>query len=168
MFGAAILNPYFSCYLSSTSAKTDCPLFHGEVKCIYDWSKQTPARDRGPLAQSSVFLCTHEPCCMCVASILWSGFNKIFYWLPYETTTAQGIPHDVDTMHELWGVTEYRRRNKYFALVYLQTLIDELPESDLKESIMAQSRRLLGMYDAMSDQYHKEKDDNENNTLVLG
>lgn len=168
MFGAAILNADLTCGVASTNAETDCPLFHGEVKCIYDWSRRTPARDRGPAAQSSVFLCTHEPCCMCVASILWSGFSRIFYWLPYETTTAQGIPYDVDTMHELWGVTEYRRRNKYFASACLQTLIEKLPDGSAKEDLVKRSRRLLEIYNSMSDQYHNEKGENENNSLVLG
>lgn len=168
VFGAAILNPDFSCCVASTNAETDCPLFHGEVKCIYDWSKQTPASERGPSAQSSIFLCTHEPCCMCVASILWSGFNKIFYWLPYETTTAQGIPHDVETMHELWGVTGYRRRNKYFASACLNKLLDELPENDdVKKDLVDKSSRLLEMYNSMSNQYHEEKGRNKCNSLVL-
>ena len=107
---------------------------------------------------------------MCVASILWSGFTKIYYWLPYETTTAQGIPHDVNTMHELWGVESYRKVNKYFASASLLKLIDELPDTDLdaKASLVAKSNKLLEMYNSMSDQYHKEKFDNKNNTLVLG
>ena len=72
-------------------------------------SKKTPASERGPKAQSGIFLSTHEPCCMCISSILWTGFQRIFYFLPYETTTAQGIPHDINTMHELWGVDTYRK-----------------------------------------------------------
>ena len=93
----------------------------------------------------------------------------MFYWLPYETTTAQGIPHDIHTMQELWGVTEYRRRNKYFTAVGLQTLIADLSDDDdsKKADLLAQSSRLLDMYNAMSDQYHSEKAGNQNNTLVL-
>ena len=168
VFGAAILNPDYSCSVASTNVETECPLFHGEVKCIYDWSKATPPAQRGSLAQQSIFLCTHEPCCMCVASILWSGFNKIFYFFPYATTSAQGIPHDINTMHELWGVASYRRRNKYFASACLQDLIEELEEGDAKTKLKGQSERLLGAYNAVSDQYHREKAGNENNTLVLG
>lgn len=90
---------------------------------------------------------------MCIASILWSGFNKVFYWLPYETTTAQGIPHDVNTRHELWGVTEYRRRNKYFASACLNSLIADLPDDNpKKKDLMEQSSCLLEKYNAMSDQ----------------
>lgn len=169
VFGAAILNPDLSTSVASTNAETECPLFHGEVKCIHDWSMRTAAAERGPLAASSIFLCTHEPCCMCVASILWSGFNRIYYWLPYATTTAQGIPHDVDTMRELWGVDGYRRRNKYFASACLTELIEELPKGNqMKEALRERSDRMKGVYDQLSDQYHREKGANANNTLVLG
>lgn len=168
VFGAAILNPDFSCSVAAANKETDSPLFHGEVKCIVDWSKCTPASKRGPTAQSSIFLCTHEPCCMCVASILWSGFNKIYFWLPYATTTAQGIPHDVQTMHELWGVTSYRKTNKYFASACLLDLITELKDEDAKQELKEQSSRLLELYDKMSSKYHTEKTKNENNSLVLG
>lgn len=168
VFGAAILNPDFTCSVAATNSETDSPLFHGEVKCIYDWSKCTKSSERGPLAQSSIFLCTHEPCCMCVASILWSGFNKIYYWLPYATTTAQGIPHDIKTMHELWGVKGYRRQNKYFSAAGLLDLIEQVEDKDAKNNLISRSANLLEKYNKLSDQYHREKADNENNSLVLG
>ena len=37
VFGAAILRNDLSCDMASTNCETECPLFHGEVKCIYDW-----------------------------------------------------------------------------------------------------------------------------------
>ena len=77
VFGAAILNADLQCEIASTNAETDCPIFHGEVKCIVDWSQQTPSAERGPRALSGVFLATHEPCCMCVSSILWAGFKTL-------------------------------------------------------------------------------------------
>lgn len=98
VFGAAVLDKDLNLVLAGTNAETECPLFHGEVKVIYEWSKITPASARGSAAQSSVFLATHEPCCMCVSSILWSGFKEIFYFFPYSITSAQGIPHDINTM----------------------------------------------------------------------
>ena len=49
---------------------------------------------------------------MCISSIVWSGFKKVFYLFPYLTTSKQGIPHDIDIMHELWGVPSYQRQNK--------------------------------------------------------
>lgn len=168
VFGAAILSQDLQCEIASTNAETDCPLFHGEVKCIYDWSKKTPPSERGPRAKSGVFLSTHEPCCMCVSSILWTGFSKIYYFLPYETTTAQGIPHDINTMHELWGVNTYRKRNKYFAASCLLDLIEGLEDGDTKEALKTQSANLLKRYDELADKYHSEKASNTKNSLVLG
>lgn len=98
VFGAAVLDGDLNLTLAGTNSETECPLFHGEVKVIYEWSKITPAAQRGAAAQSSVFFATHEPCCMCVSSILWSGFPRIFYFFPYSITSAQGIPHDINTM----------------------------------------------------------------------
>jgi len=98
VFGAAVLDKDLNLTLAGTNSETECPMFHGEVKVIYEWSKIVPPSQRGAAAQSSVFLATHEPCCMCVSSILWSGFKEIFYFFPYSVTSAQGIPHDINTM----------------------------------------------------------------------
>ena len=168
VFGAAILNADLQCEIASTNAETDCPIFHGEVKCIVDWSQQTPSAERGPRALSGVFLATHEPCCMCVSSILWAGFKRIYYFLPYETTTAQGIPHDINTMHELWGVNTYRKRNKYFASACIQEAIEALEEGTTKEALQKQSADLLSRYNELAEKYHAEKAVNKSNSLVLG
>lgn len=106
VFGAAILDAGMQqCIHANTNRETECPLFHGEVHTIYTWSKTVPdATQRRALAKSSVFLSTHEPCCMCISSILWSGFTKVFYFFNYEYTANQGIPYDIQTMHELWSV----------------------------------------------------------------
>lgn len=101
VFGASVLNPDLSTALVATNSETECPMFHGEVKCIYEWSKMVKPCERGPTAQQSIFLSTHEPCCMCISSILWTGFTKVYYFFPYSVTAAQGIPHDIATMHEL-------------------------------------------------------------------
>ena len=62
VFGAAVLNQSLEeVVCADTNTETACPLFHGEVKVIYEWSKQIPAPERGPAAQSSIFLATHEP-----------------------------------------------------------------------------------------------------------
>ena len=106
MFGAAILDASLSrCITANTNNENDCPLWHGEVHTIYQWSQTLPdAAARRAAAKQSVFLSTHEPCCMCVSSILWSGFTQVYYLFSYEYTKAQGIPYDIQTMHELWYV----------------------------------------------------------------
>jgi tRNA(Arg) A34 adenosine deaminase TadA len=90
MFGAAIIDSDYNCIHPDTNTESMCPTFHAEVKCIVSWSEKTPAKDRGPIAQSSIFLATHEPCMMCISSIVWGGWNRCWYFFGYESTTAQG------------------------------------------------------------------------------
>jgi tRNA(Arg) A34 adenosine deaminase TadA len=170
VFGAAILDADLENVHAYTNCETECPLFHGEVKAIYEWSKITPAATRGAAAQSSIFLATHEPCCMCMSSILWSGFRTVYYFFSYTHTTAQGIPHDINTMHELWGVNTYRKRNKYLATVCIMDLIEDLDDETVpeKKELQATVQRLMAAYDALSNKYHTEKSDNPDNSLVLG
>ena len=157
------------CFQLCSNEETTCPLFHGEIKTIYEWCKIIPASQRGPAAQSSIFLSTHEPCCMCISSIVWCGFHTVYYFFPYHITSEQGIPHDINTMHELWGVNSYRKQNKYVSTECLMDLIanldDSLPE---KEELRSLQEELIGIYDKLSGKYHSEKADNTNNTLVLG
>ncbi|CAJ1933037.1 unnamed protein product [Cylindrotheca closterium] len=168
VFGAAILSPELQCKFCETNAETDCPIFHGEVHCIYQWSKATPPAERGPMAQSSIFLSTHEPCCMCISSILWAGFPVVYYFFPYSVTSAQGIPHDIKTMHELWGVTTYRKQNAYLSTACLMDLVAALPDGADKTELVATQDRLLKAYDEMANYYHTEKANNPENSLVLG
>ncbi|KAG7343252.1 deoxycytidylate deaminase [Nitzschia inconspicua] len=141
VFGAGILDKDFQCIFADTNTETTCPIFHGEVKTIFAWSQQTPAKDRGPIAQSSIFLSTHEPCC---------------------------IPHDIATMHELWGVNSYRKQTKYMSTGCIMDMIAALPEGDTKKELLDLQNKLLEDYDKLANKYHSEKAANENNSLVLG
>lgn len=167
MFGAAILDKDFNCLHADTNTESKCPIFHAEVKCIISWSEKTPAKDRGPIAQSSIFIATHEPCMMCVSSILWGGWNKCWYFFGYEATSAQGIPHDMNTMHELWGVNSYRKQNKYLSCSNIMDAIKELPESDIKTECVTLQEKLIKEYERLSNKYHTDKVNNEDNSLVL-
>ncbi len=104
---------------------------------------------------------------MCVSSIVWAGFNTIFYFFPYSITTEQGIPWDVETMHELWGVESYRKENKFCKAACLMDLIDELEDSKEKEDLVEIQNRLKDAYNQLSKRYHDEKVDNVNNNLVM-
>lgn len=169
VFGAAILDQTLQTVHADTNRETTCPLFHGEVQTIYEWSQRVPASERGPAAQSSVFLSTHEPCCMCISSIVWAGFQTVYYFFPYSVTTKQGIPHDIQTMHELWGVTSYRKQNRYCSTACIMDLIEALPDTaSEKQDLLAMQNHLIAAYDELSKKYHTEKTSNKNNSLVLG
>ena len=77
---------------------------------------------------------------MCISSILWSGFTKVYYFFPYSVTAAQGIPHDIATMHELWNCTTYRKQNKYLSTASLMDLVKDLPAGKDKEELEAKAK----------------------------
>jgi len=169
VFGAAILDKELNPVTIQTNCELKSPLFHGEVHCIYDWSEQTPPNKRGEAAKEGVFLSTHEPCCMCISSIVWTGFTKVYYLFPYTLTASQGIPHDLNIMHELWGVASYRKQNKFCTTACIMTLVDDLPEEEpMKASLQETVKRLVDKYDTLSNQYHEEKVNNESNSLAFG
>ena len=87
---------------------------------------------------------------------------------PYSTTTKQGIPHDIQTMHELWGVKNYRKQNQYCSTACLMGLITALESSKEKDKLLEAHGRLASIYDTLSVMYHEEKSNNPNNSLVLG
>jgi tRNA(Arg) A34 adenosine deaminase TadA len=153
MFGAAILDHHLRLVHADTNDETTCALFHGEVKCIYAWSRTVAtASDRREIARTAIFLSTHEPCCMCISSILWCGFHTVYYLFSYETTAAQGIPYDIETMHELWGVNTYRKQNKYLTSVCLLDCIAALDDDDdiAKTELQQMAAALMAEYDQVS------------------
>jgi tRNA(Arg) A34 adenosine deaminase TadA len=157
MFGAAILDDHLRLVHADTNDETTCALFHGEVKCIYAWSRTVAtASERRDQARTAVFLSTHEPCCMCISSILWCGFHTVYYLFSYETTAAQGIPYDIETMHELWGVNTYRKHNKYLTSVCLLDCIAALDDNDdddmaaNKTELQQMAADLMAEYDQVS------------------
>jgi tRNA(Arg) A34 adenosine deaminase TadA len=96
---------------------------------------------------------------MCISSILWCGFHTVYYLFSYETTAAQGIPYDIETMHELWGVNTYRKRNKYLTSVCLLDCIAALDDDDNdddddmavnKTELQQMAAALMAEYDQVS------------------
>jgi hypothetical protein len=71
-------------------------------------------------------------------------------------------------MHELWGVSSYRKQNRYISTACLMDLIDELPDSEEKSKLAEMQNHLCDVYASLSNQYHQEKVSNADNSLVLG
>jgi hypothetical protein len=100
--------------------------------------------------------------CLCLSVILTpSPINCRF-------EKHHSIPHDINTMHELWGVSTYRKQNKYLSTGCIMDEVEALPESDAKTELVTIQHRLLKRYDELANKYHSEKGNNENNSLVLG
>lgn len=78
------------------------------------------------------------------------------------------IPHDIKTMHELWGVKTYRKQNAYLSTACLMDLVLALPDGPDKTELVETQNRLLKAYDEMANYYHTEKANNPENSLVLG
>ena len=104
---------------------------------------------------------------MCISSLVWAGFKKVYYLFPYLTTSAQGIPHDIDVMHELWDVPSYQKRNKFCSTAGIIDLINELPEGEEKTALLASVDRVAAIYNDLSQKYHSEKADNPDNSLAF-
>lgn len=161
VFGAAILQrDSLNTVIADTNEETKCPLYHGEVNVIKKWSEMQQ-HQRGS-AENSVFLSTHEPCCMCISAIVWAGFKTVFYLFPYETTKDQGIPHDLDIMHELWGVERYRRKNKYCQTFSIMEHAALLKNQTQKRDLLAKFATIETEYNRLASDYHANKGENEN------
>merc|ERR1712196_301792 len=82
VFGAAILDgrdaENVPTVIADTNHETLCPMYHGEIYTIKQWSEKIPASER-PAPADSIFVSTHEPCCMCISAIVWTGFKKVCY-----------------------------------------------------------------------------------------
>jgi len=166
VFGAAVLrdDAALTTVVADSNHEMLCPLYHGEMWTIKKWS-ELPDQER-PAAPECVFLSTHEPCCMCISGITWSGFKKCFYFFPYETTKAQGIPHDLNIMYQLWQVPSYARSNSFISTAGLLAEIDKCQEPDRAE-LLETADRITRKYSELSQKYHSEKAQNPQNTLAF-
>lgn len=163
VFGAAILDGACNTVVADTNHETICPLYHGEVYTIEQWSSLCTK----PSAASCIFLATHEPCCLCISAIVWSGFKRCYFLYPYETTRDQGIPHDLNIMYELWRVPRYNMRNQFTATAGLLPIISALPAGAEKRELEATVARITATYDCLASKYHSEKAANPKNTMAF-
>jgi len=166
VFGAAILadKEGLPVVHADTNQEMVSPLYHGEIYCIKQWSETIAEK---PLPKDSIFLSTHEPCCMCISAICWSGFQKVYYFFPYETTKEQGIPHDLNIMHKLWGVDTYVKKSEFLESVAFHELVAKLPAEE-RPPLEERMKRLAERYAQLATKYHSEKEANPDNTLAFG
>jgi hypothetical protein len=69
-------------------------------------------------------------------------------------------------MHELWGVTSYRRRNKFLSTAGIPALVQQLEPEErgpLEERIAAVTEQ----YDRLAKQYHTEKQEKGGGKIVF-
>eukprot|EP00913_Durusdinium_trenchii_P034867 g32615.t1 len=166
VFGAAVLRDVegYPTLIAETNHEILCPLYHGEVYTIKKLSDLPPEQRGKP--EDSYLRRGKPPCCMCVSAIVWAGYKKIIYLFPYESTRDQGIPHDLQIMHELWAVERYQACNKFCASAGIPDLIEALPEK-ARAPLKEQVARITARYAELSQKYHQELSANSENTLAF-
>jgi tRNA(Arg) A34 adenosine deaminase TadA len=172
LFGAAILSkkPGNELILAETNNETACPLFHGEVHCIYKFFQDPNHVD----PKQTLFFATHEPCSLCLSAITWSGFDNFYYLFTYEDSKqAFSIPYDIDILKSVYQVADpgslvsedrdyYNRVNKFFSSYSIKKIVDDLPDGVEKKGLMERIDALKGVYDDLSAVYQQDKGGSKN------
>ncbi len=128
IFGAAILHKSDgSLVVAGTNLEIECPLWHGEVATIKKLYEMPPAERPSP--KECLFLCTHEPCPLCLAAITWAGFDNFYYLFSYEDSRDSfHIPHDLRILDEVFRCPDgdYAPENSYWKSHDIQQMIQFL------------------------------------------
>ena len=161
IFGAAIIKKDdFSLVVVGSNNEIENPMWHGEthtLKKFYEIDKNTR-----PSEKDCIFLCSHEPCSLCLSAITFSGFDNFYYLFPYEMTNNEfGIPHDLKILKEVFKVDygEYNKKNSYWKSYNINKLIEDL-SSARKEKFMSQLKEIKKNYISLSNKYQMSKNEN--------
>tara|TARA_B110000003_G_scaffold104567_1_gene106854 strand:+ start:134 stop:724 length:591 start_codon:yes stop_codon:yes gene_type:complete len=161
IFGAAIIKKDdFSLVVVGSNNEIENPMWHGEthtLKKFYEIDKNTR-----PSEKDCIFLCSHEPCSLCLSAITFSGFDNFYYLFPYEMTNNEfGIPHDLKILKEVFKVNygEYNKKNSYWKSYNINKLIEDL-SSARKEKFISQLKEIKKNYISLSNKYQMSKNEN--------
>ena len=161
IFGAAIIKKDdLSTVIAETNNEIENPLWHGEIhalKKFYELNSETR-----PNEKDCMFLSSHEPCSMCLSAITFSGFDNFYYLFPYSSTNNEfNIPHDLNVLKEVFKITdgEYNKENSYWKSQSINMLIETL-SNQKKEKNLKQLDEIKKKYQALSNEYQKNKSEN--------
>ena len=161
IFGAAILKKKdLSLVVAGSNNETENPIWHGEthtLKKFYEINKNSRPREK-----DCIFLCSHEPCSLCLSAITFSGFDNFYYLFPYKITNNEfSIPHDLKILKEVFKVNngEYNRENLYWKSNSIKMLIEKLSTLK-KKKFMSQLEEIKKSYIILSNKYQASKNEN--------
>lgn len=174
VFGAAILSSQtLTPHTVSTNNERASPLLHGEINCIQQFYTQTypDPKNRPDPREECVFFATHEPCSLCLSGITWSGFKELYYLFTYEDSRDTfGIPYDIEILEEVFRVKAdgesdealrkralYNKSNKFFTAKSIGGLVSEIKDEEEKKHWEKEVERVKGLYNALGDEYQKNK-----------
>ena len=165
IFGAAIIKKDdYSLVVAGSNNETENPLWHGEthtLKKFYEINKETR-----PDEKNCIFLCSHEPCSLCLSAITFSGFDNFYYLFPYESTSEKfSIPHDLNILKEVFNINDgnYIKNNSYWKSYSINSLINKLEDSK-KKRFKDSFNNIKKNYFDLSNKYQTSK---ENNSIPL-
>ena len=161
IFGAAILKKKdLSLVVAGSNNETENPIWHGETHTLKKFYKID--KNSRPNEKDCIFLCSHEPCSLCLSAITFSGFDNFYYLFPYEMTSDEfSIPHDLKILKEVFKVNngEYNKENSYWKSHSIHMLIEKL-SSLKKEKFMNQLEEIKKSYIILSNKYQASKNEN--------
>ena len=161
IFGAAIIKKDdYSLVVAGSNNETENPLWHGEtytLKKFYEINKETR-----PDEKNCIFLCSHEPCSLCLSAITFSGFDNFYYLFPYESTSEEfSIPHDLNILKEVFNINDgnYIKNNSYWTSYSINNLINKLKDSK-KKKLTESFNIIKNKYFDLSNKYQESKEKN--------
>lgn len=168
LFGAAILRKSdLSVVVAETNNEIENPLWHGEMHAIKRFY-EIPA-DQRPSPSECIFLCTHEPCSLCLSGITWAGFDNFYYLFSHQQSRDSfAIPYDIQILKAVYAVPDpdrdavpedrplYNRSNRYFESHDIMAIIAGLDRGQ-RERLVERLDDFTALYAELSEIYQRDK-----------